>query len=228
MLPAVRRWARGSPPRSASCGGAPSPVWRAHGYRELLPSALDPAGQAAGSAGSPLPGPDGSELRSDAMAALARVYAAGPDHGRFARCMMAGTVFDREAVGQLRAASYEVASGVIFGTPRRRRRRRGRRAGAGARRRSWAGAAPSWWCRRSASRPISARYLRRARRAASRSCAIGARRRADPLRFFSCDEEGCRALAAAAPFAARVRVDAGAQASRGLLATLEVAGDPGA
>ena len=60
-------------------------VWRAHGYRELLPWALDPAGQAAKLGGVALAGPDGSELRSDALAALARIYAAGGERGRFAR-----------------------------------------------------------------------------------------------------------------------------------------------
>ncbi len=79
-------------------------VFRAHGYRELLPSALDPAGQAERIGAAPLPVLDGAELRTDAMAALARVYARGRDAGHFARRMMAGTLFDAEASGRLRAA----------------------------------------------------------------------------------------------------------------------------
>ena len=95
------------------------------------------------------------------------------------------------------------------------RRRRGRRARGRARRRSGPG-------RRRAG-GVDARRAGRPRSATSRplaelrplSCDRCQASR-DPLRFFSCDEEGCRALAAAAPRDARVRVDAGAQAPRGL------------
>src|SRR5436305_1330926 len=71
-------------------------VFGAHGYRELLPSALEPAGQAArlGLRAPALADGDGRELRIDAMVSLARVYGAGPDRGRFARRMMGGVLFD--------------------------------------------------------------------------------------------------------------------------------------
>src|SRR4051812_46466210 len=92
-------------------------VLRAHGYRELMVSALDPAGQAAKLGAEPLPGPSGCELRTDAMASLARVYAGDAHAGKFARCMMAGTVFANDLLAPARAPSYDVSCGVIFGTP---------------------------------------------------------------------------------------------------------------
>src|SRR3954466_16261907 len=84
-------------------------VLRAHGYRELLVSALDPAGQAAKLGSVGLPGPEGCGPRSDPMASLARVYASGQDAGKSARCMMKGTVFDGGALAPSRAPSYEVS-----------------------------------------------------------------------------------------------------------------------
>ena len=197
-------------------------VWRAHGYRELLPSALDPAGQAAKLGGVALAGPDGSELRSDALAALARIYAASGERGRFARFMMAGTVFDGEAAGTLRAASFEVSCGVIFGTP-------GPAADAEVGALALAlggdpGLAKAELVVSTLGDPADlARYLQALTELRPLMCDRCQASR-DPLRFFSCDEEGCHALAGAAPSAREYVSTPALKHHEGLLATLEVAG----
>ncbi len=199
-------------------------VFRAHGYRELLPSALDPAGQAAQLSDVPLPGPDGSELRTDPMAALARVYAAGPDSGRFARCMMAGSVFDGQAAGSLRAASYEVSCGVIFGTP-------GPAADAEVGALALAlgsdpGLSRAELVVSTLGEPADlARYLAAVAELRPLMC-DRCQAAHDPLRFFGCDEEGCSAIAAAAPLYRDYVSTPALKHHEGLLATLEAAGVP--
>lgn len=199
-------------------------VFRAHGYRELLPSALDPAGQAGKLGAAAVPGPGGTELRSDAMAALARVYAAGPDAGAFARCMMAGTLFDPEAAGRMRAAAYEVSAGVIFGTP-------GPAADAevGALALALGGdpglSQPELVVSTLGEPADLARYLVIVAELKPLMC-DRCQTAHDPLRFFDCDEEGCRALAAAAPSPRDYVSTPAMKHHEGLLATLEAAGVP--
>ena len=116
-------------------------VFRAHGYRELGPVGGRPRRSGgAPRAPSPSPARAARELRTDPMASLARVYAAGPDRGRFARYMMAGTVFDGEAG---RAAPRVVRS---FGGRHLRHARAERRRRARARWR-WRSAATRGWRR---------------------------------------------------------------------------------
>lgn len=197
-------------------------VFRAHGYRELLPSALDPAGQAAKLGATALPGPDDTELRSDPMASLARVYAASAASGQFARFMMAGSVFDAEAAGQSRSASYEVSCGVIFGTP-------GPAADAEIGALAVAlggdpGLAQAELVVSTLGEPADVqRYLASTRELKPLMCDRCQASR-DPLRFFSCDEEGCRALAAAAPSPREYVSTPALKHHEGLLAMLEVAG----
>lgn len=197
-------------------------VFRAHGYRELVPSALDPAGQAAKLGGAALPGPAGSELRGDPTASLARVYVAGAGRDSFARCMMAGTVFDAEAPGRLRSAAYEVSCGVIFGT-----------AGPAADAEIGAlaialggdpGLAHAELVVSTLGEPADlARYLAATAELRPLMCDRCQASR-DPLRFCSCDEEGCRALAAAAPSPRDYVSTPALKHHEGLLAMLEVAG----
>lgn len=174
-------------------------VYRAHGYRELLPSALDPAGQAARLGVAPVAAlPDGGgELPSDPMAAIARVYAAGPDAGRFARRMAKSTLFERSPSGPLRAASYEVACGVIFGSS-------GPAADAEVGAVAMAlgsdpGLAHPELVVSTLGEPQDLqRYLHATTELRPLMCER-CQGSPDPLRFLGCDEEGCRALAAAAP-----------------------------
>ena len=199
-------------------------VLRAHGYRELQVSALDPAGQAARLGGVALPGPDGCELRSDPLASLARVYAGEPDVGKFARCMMAGTVFDGESLGPSRAPSYDVSCGIIFGTP-------GPAADAEVGALALAlggdpGLAGAELVVSTLGEPADLqRYLAAITELKPLMCDRCQASR-DPLRFFSCDEEGCRALAAAAPSLREYVSTPALKHHEGLLATLEAAGVP--
>jgi histidyl-tRNA synthetase len=197
-------------------------VFRAHGYRELLVSALDPAGQAAKLGATALPGPGDSELRSDPMASLARVYAAGADRGQFARFMMAGSVFDADAVGHAGRGVYEASCGVIFGTP-------GPAADAELGALAVAlggdpGLAQAELVVSTLGEPADlARYLAATTELKPLMCDRCQTSR-DPLRFFSCDEEGCRALAAAAPSPREYVSTSALKHHEGLLAMLEVAG----
>lgn len=196
-------------------------VFRAHGYREVLPATLDPAGQAEKLGATPLPGPQGRELRGDVPAALARVYAEGPDRGRFARYMMAGTRFRDEAG---RAPSYEVSCGVIFGTP-------GPAADAevGALAVAFADdpglANPELVVSTLGETADLARYVTAIGELRPLSCDRCQASR-DPLRFFDCEEEGCRALAAAAPPLRDYVSTPALKHHEGFLAMLEVAGVP--
>jgi histidyl-tRNA synthetase len=197
-------------------------VFAAHGYREILPSALEPVGQAARLADVALALQDGRELRNDALAALARVYAAGPDAGRFARRMMAGALFDARPLGPLKRTTYEVEAGAIFGVPG---------AAADAEVCALALALADDPGLDQAEVLVSTlgdegdveRYLGAISELMGLQCDAchGA---VDRLRFFSCDEEGCRALAATAP-ALRDYVSPAARAHHeALLACLQAAG----
>lgn len=199
-------------------------VFRAHGYRELLPAALDPAGQAARLGAVGIAGPEGTELRGDTMAALTRVYLDGPDRGRFARYMTAGNVFDGDAVVAERTSSFEVSCGVVFGTP-------GPAADAEVGALALAlGADPGL---SEAELVVStlgepadlARYLATITELAPLSCDRCQASR-DPLRFYSCDEEGCRALASAAPLLREYVSTPALKHHEGFLAMLEVANVP--
>jgi histidyl-tRNA synthetase len=196
-------------------------VFRAHGYRELLPTALDPPGQAAALGAVALAGPDGAELRTDAMAALARVYAAGADRGSFARYMMAGTLFDGGGGGG-RAGSYDVSCGLIFGTP-------GPAADAEVGALALAlgsdpGLAHAELVVSTLGEPADlGRYLSSLVELRPLMC-DRCQASPEPLRFFDCDEEGCRAIAAAAPSVRESLSTPALKHHEGVLATLEAAG----
>lgn len=199
-------------------------VFRAHGYRELGPSVLDPAGQAARLGAPPLALADGSELRTDALAALARAYCAEGARDRFARRMMAGTVFDPSAAGPLRLGSFEVAAGAIFGTDNP-----AADAEVAALALALGGdpglARPELLVSTLGEPADVQRYLglvTELRPLACEACQAAA----DPLRFFSCDEEGCRALAAAAPLLRDSLSTAALKHHEAVLATLDAAGVP--
>jgi histidyl-tRNA synthetase len=198
-------------------------VFRAHGYRELLPSALDPPGQAARLGGATaLTLPDGSELPSDALAGVARTWIGCPDVGQFARRMAKSTQFDPAPSGRLRVCGYEVWSGAIFGHA-------GPAADAEVAALALAlGGDPGLTRAELVISTVGephdlARYV----------TALGERKplqcdkcqaSPDPLRFFSCDEEGCRALAAAAPALREYVSTPALKHHEAVLATLEAAG----
>ena len=199
-------------------------VFRAHGYRELSPSVLDPAGQAARLGAQPLALPDGTELRTDALAALARAFAAEGAAGRFARRMMAGTVFDPTAAGRLRLGSFEVSAGAIFGT-----HHPAADAEVGALALALGGdpglAQPELVVSTLGEPADLSRYLGIVTELKPLSCQA-CQAAPDPLRFFSCEEESCRALAAAAPPLRESVSTPALKHHEAVLATLEAAGVP--
>ncbi len=201
-------------------------VFGAHGYRELLPSALEPVGTAAriGAALAAPALPDGRELRLDAMVSLARAYGAGPDRGRFARRMMGGALFDPHPAGRLRSPTFEIEAGVIFGVSD---------PAADAEVCALAHALGGDPGLGGAEVVVSTvgdagdleRYAGRLAELGTLACPR-CLATADPLRFLGCDEEGCRALAQSAP---PLRDEVSTPARRhheALLALLEAAGVP--
>jgi histidyl-tRNA synthetase len=156
------------------------------------------------------------------MASLARVYAADAERGRFARRMMAGSLFDPAPSGLLRAASFEVASGVIFGSA-------GPAADAevGALALALGGDPGLSGAELLVSTLGDAADLGRYGQAIAELKALQCDRcqsSPDPLRFFACDEEGCRALAAAAPALREYVSTPALKHHEGVLAMLEAAG----
>lgn len=180
-------------------------VFRAHGYRELAPSLLEPDGT----------------VRSDAVASLARVHAAG-GAPRFARRMMNGPIIDVAPAGRLRWPSFEVTSGAIFGV-----------AGPVADAELCAlalalGGDPGLSHAEVAINTLGEptdlqRYLNELSELLPLRCP-SCQSAPDPLRFFSCDEEGCRTLAAAAPAVRQAASTPALKHHEALLATLEAAG----
>jgi hypothetical protein len=168
-------------------------VFRAHGYRELMPPLFDSHLWSQSS-------PDGSpaaQLRSDAIAALVRAHLTSGDGERFARRMMTGPLADPSANGRLRWPGYDVAAGAIIGVA--------------------APVADAEVCMLAlalggdpglggASVAVNTlgepddlhRYLDEIAELLPLRCP-SCQAAPDPLRFVSCDEEGCQALAATAP-----------------------------
>ncbi|MDB4969642.1 MAG: histidyl-tRNA synthetase [Myxococcales bacterium] len=197
-------------------------VFRAHGYRELIPTALEPAGHNARIGAPTMALPDGSELRADGMAALARAHSLSGKRGQFARRMMSGLLFDAAPAGRLRLGSYEVTCGVIFGSA-------GPAADAEVGALALAlGADPGL---SEAELVVSTvgdpgdqqRYLTAIAELRGLQC-DRCQASPDPLRFFSCDEEGCRALAAAAPALREFVSTPALKHHEAVLATMEAAG----
>lgn len=197
-------------------------VFRAHGYREMIPSAVEPPGHNARIGAPTLALPDGSELRADAMAALARAYSAANERGTFARRMMSGLLFDAAPAGPMRTGSYEVSCGVIFGSS-------GPAADAevGALALALGGDPGLSHAELVVSTLGDAhdqqRYLHAIEELKGLQC-DKCQASPDPLRFFSCEEEGCHALAAAAPAMREFVSTPALQHHEAVLATMEAAG----
>jgi histidyl-tRNA synthetase len=180
-------------------------VFRAHGYRELMPPLLDEDGQ----------------LRRDAVASLARAHIDFAEQ-RFARRVMSGPVLDPGASGRLRWPAFDVVAGAIFGVA-------GPVADAevcmlALALRGDPGLAEAELAVNTLGEPADLRrYLAELNELLPLRCPT-CQASDDLLRFFSCDEEGCQALAASAP---SVRDSASTPALKhheALLATLEAAG----
>jgi histidyl-tRNA synthetase len=201
-------------------------VLQGHGYREAQPSPLEPAARSAEArGGDSFSVGNAFELRRDAVVSLARAFASlAPADDEFARWMTAGNVYDPSPTGPLRWRAFHAVSGIVVG------------ASEPAAEAEVAGMLVTL------ARDLELRdaevvlgtvgdddevahFLGRvAEHLALRCAACRAHHERDPLRFLTCDDEGCRALAAAAPpFRDFVGVDA-LKHHETVLATLEASG----
>jgi histidyl-tRNA synthetase len=170
----------------------------AHGYREVQPSRLEPAGTArAAGVAAALALPDGTELAVDPMASIARLFGARAEE-KFARWCTAGSAFDAGPEGPYRFANWHMASGLIFGAPE---------PAADAEVATLCLAVAADLGVRDAEVAVSTlgdasdaqRYVESIVELSALACADCRAPHAPPLRFLSCDDEGCQALAASAP-----------------------------
>jgi histidyl-tRNA synthetase len=202
-------------------------VFQSHGYREVQPAPLEPAGTAARASRSAWPHAAlavdaATELRSDPVVSIARVYNHDDGGERFARLMTSGNVFDPEPEGPLRFRAWHAVSGLVLGAAD---------PGADAEVAALCGTLAQdagladfevvlgtlgdpGELERFLDATVEHRPLR---------CAA-CRGRSAPLRFLTCADEGCRALAAAAPPLRDFIGVAALKHHEAVLATLEASG----
>ncbi|HZS36677.1 MAG TPA: ATP phosphoribosyltransferase regulatory subunit [Polyangia bacterium] len=199
-------------------------VFQAHGYVEVRPPSIEPLGVAERSGGEPAIAVEGGELRADPMASIARLYvaAASSPSDRFARWMLAGTVYDRSPRGAARARAWQAVAGLILGAsdPAGDAEIAALCGGVAA---DLGLVAPEVVIGSIGDAADLARYAAATAELGTLRCAACAGAR-DQLRFLSCEDEGCRALAASAP---PLRASLGVAALKhheAVLATLEASG----
>jgi histidyl-tRNA synthetase len=199
-------------------------VFQAHGYREVQPSPLEPAGTAARGGGRALALGDGTELASDPLVSLARTFAAASSPIAFGRWMTAGNAFDPRPSGALRLAAWHAVAGLIFGAPSPAADGEvaalALAVGSDLGLRGFEVALGTLGDAHDLERFLAATAEMRA--LACPSCR--AREDVAPLGFLTCDDEGCRALAQSAP---ALREFVGVNALKhheAVLATLEASG----
>ena len=198
-------------------------VFQAHGYREVEPAPIEPPGSArlAGAPGA-VELTDGTELRSDPLASIARTFIGHADEERFARWMTTGPVYDVEPVGALRTRAWLAASGLILGASE-----------------PAADAEVAALCLMLASDIglVDAevvvgtvgeahdveRFLEATRELRELRCA-DCKASTAPLRFLTCSDEGCLALTASAPPLRDFIGLASLKHHEAVLATLEASG----
>jgi histidyl-tRNA synthetase len=196
--------------------------FQAHGYREVQPAPIDPAGSAERAGLTErLPLDDGSELRADLQASIARLFAATAQE-KFARWFTAGNAFDPEPVGFLRWRAWHGVSGLVIGA---------QEPAADAEVVTLLAALRAELGLRDGEIVIGTmgepadgqRFLDATAELRGLRCGV-CRAQSDPLRFLTCDDEGCRALAASAPpFRDFVGIP-GLKHHEAVLATLEASG----
>jgi histidyl-tRNA synthetase len=197
-------------------------VYQAHGYSEVRPSPVEPAGLAAqaGTVDAIVLG-QGAELRADPQAAIAQLWLRRAGES-FVRWFLAGTVFDRVAPGALRWRAWHAVAGLAIGAA------------------DPAADAETIILARSVAEDLGLRdwqvvvgtlgeradvegYVGTLGELLPLRCATCAAS-GDALRFLSCEDEGCRALAANAPPLRDFLGVASLKHHESLLATLEAAG----
>jgi histidyl-tRNA synthetase len=181
-------------------------VCQSHGFREVSPSAI--AGEA---------------LRDDPMVAIARTYVEQAHIAdRFARWMTIGEMFDKEPIGALRWRSWQALSGVTFGAAE---------PAADAELAALFLNLASDLGLESAEVVASTvgdagdvqRFIDATAEMATLRCA-NCRGSSGPLRFLTCEDEGCVALAQTAPSLRDFIGLAALKHHESLLATLDASG----
>jgi histidyl-tRNA synthetase len=197
-------------------------VFQAHGYNEVRPPLIEPSGlaRAAGSYDA-LDLGQGVELRTDPQASLARLWARSRP-ADFSRWMAAGSVFDQDTKAPHRARGWAALSGIAIGAA------------------DPAADAEAAILLMSVAGDLSLRdgevivgtlgdeddlqgYVSSLAEMMPLRCNT-CQASPDPLRFMHCDDEGCRALAVAAPPLRDFLGVAALKHHEALLAILEVAG----
>ncbi len=172
-------------------------ICAAYGFREVHPSALEPIEVADRLGLDCLPLPDKMALRSDALASLGRLYAEEALPEAFSRWLLAGEIFDGQAEPPLRWRSWSAVGCALFGVAS---------PAADAELLALLGGVASDLRLSNAELSVSTlgepgdyqKYVETTRNLAQLGCpsCVAA---ADPLRFLTCTDEGCRALALTAP-----------------------------
>jgi histidyl-tRNA synthetase len=201
-------------------------VFQSHGYVEVRPPSLEPAGTAARAGGeAAISVVGGGELRADPVASIAQLYVA---HGgpmvsdRFARWMLAGSAYDPAPRGAARSRAWQAVAGLILGAsdPAADAEIAALCEGVAA---DIGLDEPEVVIGSVGDAADLERYAAATAELGPLRCASCAASR-DPLRFLSCEDEGCRALAASAP---PLRASLGVAALKhheAVLATLEASG----
>jgi histidyl-tRNA synthetase len=198
-------------------------MFQAHGYHEVQPSPLEPRGIAARTGlGTALSLSDGTELRPDPMASVARMFI-DESNEKFARWFTAGNSFDARPIGRHKWNAWHSVSGMVFGAEE-----------------PAADAEVAALCLALASdlglsRPEVVlgtlgdagdldRYLATTAELRGLVCGDCKSAKYSPLRFLTCDDDGCRALAQSAPVLREFVSVPALKHHEAVLATLESSG----
>lgn len=169
----------------------------AYGFREVHPSALEPIEVADRLGLDCLPLPDKMALRADALASLGRLFAEEALPEAFSRWLLAGEIFDGQAEPPLRWRSWSAVGCALFGvaSPAADAELLALLAGVAADLRM-----PEAELSVSTLGDVGDynKYVEATRTLAQLGCAACSAS-PDPLRFLTCADEGCRALAETAP-----------------------------
>ena len=199
-------------------------VFLAHGYREVQPSPFDLAGTAAKAGTAPVLSADDAELRPDPLVSVAQLFARATNESgeKFARWMTAGNAFDAEPAGPLRWPTWHAVSGGVFGAVE---------PAADAEIAALCLALAGDLGMTGAEVVLStlgdpgdlAKFIDATVELRPLRCA-DCRASSAPLRFLTCEDEGCRALAQSAPPLRQFVSVAALKHHESVLATLEASG----
>jgi histidyl-tRNA synthetase len=195
----------------------------AHGYREVQPAPIDPSGTSAEARGGPaIPLSGGGELRRDPLVSIARLFAREHGGARFSRWMTSGHAFEPAPLGPHVSRAWQMVSGLLLGAAE---------PAADAEIAGLAAMVANDLDLREPEVVLSslgepgdlAGFLEATTESRALVCAE-CRASTDFLRFLTCSDEGCRALAQAVPPLRGFLSVPALQHHEAVLATLEAAG----